>query len=122
MHLWKKSQLEGGYERLTPEMATVKGVGLIKIKPEVMTGKYKLGRFWDEKEKIQIATRMMKRAVEMPKRTLELLNIAGLLLMGEDYIKELAWLHTTELVRMMGFVNQEKYPEISLYKAEETDW
>jgi hypothetical protein len=43
----------------------------------------------------------MKRAVEMPKRTLELLNIAGLLLMGENYIKELAWLHTTELVRMM---------------------
>jgi nitroimidazol reductase NimA-like FMN-containing flavoprotein (pyridoxamine 5'-phosphate oxidase superfamily) len=25
------------FERLTPEMATVKGVGLIKIKPEVMT-------------------------------------------------------------------------------------
>ncbi|MGC2572739.1 MAG: pyridoxamine 5'-phosphate oxidase family protein [Candidatus Nitrosopolaris sp.] len=120
--LMEKSQLEGGYERLRPEMATVKGVGLIKIKPEVMTGKYKLGRFWDEKEKIQIATRMMKRAVEMPKRTLELLNVAGLLLMGENYIKELAWLHTTELVRMMGFVNQEKYPKISLYKAEEMDW
>ena len=42
--------------------------------------------------------------------------------MGENYIKELAWLHATELVRMMGFVNQEKYPEISLYKAEEMDW
>jgi nitroimidazol reductase NimA-like FMN-containing flavoprotein (pyridoxamine 5'-phosphate oxidase superfamily) len=120
--LMEKSQLEGGYERLKPDMATVKGVGLIKIKPQVMTGKYKLGRFWDEKEKLQIATRMMKRAVEMPQRTLELLNIAGLLMMGEDYIKELAWVHTTELIKMMGFVNQSKYPEISLYKVQETDW
>lgn len=121
MHLWKKSQLEGGYERLKPDMATVKGVGLIKIKPQVMTGKYKLGRFWEEKEKLQIATRMMERAVKMPERTLELLNIAGLLLMGQDYIKELAWLHTTELIKMMGFVNRSKYPEVGLYKVEDID-
>jgi hypothetical protein len=57
----------------------------------------------------------------MPQRTLELLNIAGLLMMGEGYIKELAWFHTI-LIKMMGFVNQSKYPEISLYKVEEPDW
>ena len=120
--LMEKSQLEGGYDRLRPEIATVKGAGLIKIKPEVMTGKYKLGRFWDEEEKIRIATRMMKRAVEMPERTLELLNIGGLLRMGEDYTKELAWVHTTEIIKMMGFANRNNYPGISLYKVEETDW
>jgi len=38
----------------------------------------------------------------MPQRTLELLNIAGLLMIGEGYIKELAWFHTTELIKMMG--------------------
>lgn len=103
--LMEKSQIEGDYEKLRPDMATVRGVGLIKIKPEIMTGKYKLGSFWDEKEKIQIATRMMERAVKMPERTLELLNIQSLLLLGEDYIKRLAWLHTTELVKMMGFEN-----------------
>jgi hypothetical protein len=70
---------------------------------------------------IQMESLMMKRAVEMPQRTLELLNIAGLLMM-EGYIKELAWLHTTELIKMMGFVNQSKYPEISLYKVQEIDW
>jgi uncharacterized protein len=120
--LMEKNQTEGGYEELKPDMATVRGVGLIRIKPEVMTGKYKLGRFWDEKEKVRIATRMMERAVKMPERTLELLNIAGLDLLGEDTIKRLAWLHTTELVKMMGFSNRHDYPQVSLYKAEEIDW
>lgn len=46
--LMEKNQIEGGYEKLMPEMATVRGVGLIKITPEIMTGKYKLGRFWDD--------------------------------------------------------------------------
>lgn len=91
--LMEKSQTEGDYEKLRPEMATVKGVGLIKITPLVMTGKYKLGRFWDEKEKIQIANRMMERAVKMPERTLELLNIPGLNVLEEGSKKRLAWLH-----------------------------
>jgi hypothetical protein len=120
--LMEKNQIEGGYEKLMPEMATVRGVGLIRIAPEIMTGKYKLGRFWDEKEKLQIATRMMERAASAPKRTLELLNIAGLDILDADTTRRLAWIHTTELVRMMGFANREDYPKISLYKAEEIDW
>lgn len=120
--LMEKSQIEGDYEKLRPDMATVRGVGLIKIIPQVMTGKYKLGRFWDEKEKIQIASRMMERAVKMPERTLELLNIPGLMLVGDDCKRRIAWLHTTELVKMMGFANAEDYPKISLYKVEEIDW
>jgi hypothetical protein len=103
-------------------MATVRDVGLISIRPEVMTGEYKLGKFWDEKEKLRIATRMMERAANMPKRTLELLNIAGLDLLDGESTKRLAWLHTTELVRMMGFANREDYPQVSLSKAEEIDW
>lgn len=58
----------------------------------------------------------------MPNRTLELLNIAGLLFLDDDSKKRLAWLHTTELVRMMGYMNSENYPKISLLKAEEIDW
>jgi hypothetical protein len=71
----------------------------------MMTGKYKLGSFWDEKEKSQIATRMMERAVNRADRTLELLDIPGLILMDKNYKKKLAWLHTTELVRMIGYMN-----------------
>ena len=120
--LMEKSQVEGLYEKLTPNMATVRGVGLMKITPQIMTGRYKLGRFWDEKEKLHIATRMMERAVKMPNRTLELLNIVGLLLLDDNARKRLAWLHTTELVKMMGYKNSENYPKISLLKYEEIDW
>ncbi len=103
-------------------MATVRGVALIKIKPEVMTGKYKLGKYWDPKDKIRIATRIMERATKKPKRTLELLNIAGLDKLDNKTTKELAWIHSTEIIQMMGFQNNSKYPDISLSVSEEIDW
>jgi nitroimidazol reductase NimA-like FMN-containing flavoprotein (pyridoxamine 5'-phosphate oxidase superfamily) len=120
--LIEKYQTEGGYERLEPGMATVRGVALIKIKPEVMTGKYKLGKYWDPKDKLRIATRIMERAVKKPKRTLELLNIPGLEKLDEKTTKELAWIHSTEIVQMMGFHNNFKYPDISLSVIDEIDW
>ena len=76
--LMRKHQDEGGYEPLRPEMATVRGVGVIKIKPETMTGKYKLGKYWDAKDKLRIATRIMERELKDPGRTLRILNIPGL--------------------------------------------
>lgn len=120
--LIEKNQIEGGYEKLRPDMATIRGVRLTKIVPEVMTGKYKIGRYWKPQDKLRIATRLMERAVKMPKRTLELLNIAGLDKLDESDTKKLAWLHTSELVRMMGYTNAKKYPAISLVVAEEIDW
>jgi hypothetical protein len=120
--LIEKYQVEGGYEKLRPDMATVRGVGLIKITPDIMTGKYKLGKYWEPKDKIRIATRIMERAVKNPKRTLELLNIAGLDKLDDKTAKELAWIHSTEIVRMMGFQNDSKYPSISLSVAEDVDW
>jgi nitroimidazol reductase NimA-like FMN-containing flavoprotein (pyridoxamine 5'-phosphate oxidase superfamily) len=120
--LMAKHQIEGGYTGLKPDMATVRGTAVIKIKPEIMTGKYKLGRYWEPKDKLRIATRIMERAVKNPKRTLELLNIAGLDKLDDKTTKELAWIHSTEIVRMMGFQNNSKYPDISLAVIEEIDW
>ena len=120
--LMEKNQTEGGYEKLRPDMATVRGVGIIRITPIVMTGKYKLGRYWEEKEKLRIATRIMQRAADAPKRTLELLNVPGLDRLDEESTKRIVWLHATELVRMMGFRNNMDYPSISLYLAEQVDW
>lgn len=120
--LIEKSQTEGGYEKLASKMAPVKGVGLIKITPETITGKYKLGRFWNDDEKMLIATRMMQRAATMPKRTVELWGIPGTGLLDDEATKKLAWLHTSELVRMMGFENRKSYPDILLHKAQEIDW
>lgn len=120
--LIEKYQTEGGYESLNPQMATIRGVGLIKIKPETITGKYKLGKYWDEKDKSRIATRIMERAVNNPKRVLELLNIAGLNILDEKTTKELAWIHSTEIVKMMGFNNESEYPHISFVFVNDVDW
>ncbi|MDC8451587.1 MAG: pyridoxamine 5'-phosphate oxidase family protein [Thaumarchaeota archaeon] len=117
-----KYQIEGGYESLRPDMATIRGVNLMKIKPEIITGKYKLGKYWNPKDKLRITTRIMERAIKNPKRTLELLNVAGLNKLDDKTTKELAWIHSSEIVRMMGFQNNVKYPDISLSSTEEVDW
>ena len=120
--LMKKNQVEGKYKELSFEMPTVKGVRLTKIIPNSMTGKYKLGRYWNDKDKIRIATRIMERAVDMPEKTIELLNIAGFNNIDEKTKRELAWIHSTELVRMMGFENELEYPNISLILQKDVDW
>lgn len=118
----EKNQTEGGYEKLTPTMATVRGVRLLKIIPNTMTGKYKLGKYWNEKEKLRIATRLVERSVKMAKQTLNLLNIAGLEKLDDGSTKNLAWLHAIELVKMMGYENTTKYPDVSLSVIEDVDW
>jgi nitroimidazol reductase NimA-like FMN-containing flavoprotein (pyridoxamine 5'-phosphate oxidase superfamily) len=120
--LIEKYQIEGRYEKLRPDMATVRGVNLMRIKPDIMTGKYKLGKYWDPKDKIRIATRIMERAVQNPRRVLELLNIAGLGRLDDKTAIELAWIHSNEIVKMMGFQNDSKYPKISLSVVEDIDW
>lgn len=120
--LMQKNQTEGGYEKLAPDMASVRGVKLLKIVPHVMTGKYKLGRYWSEKEKLRIATRLVQRSVTMPRHTLKLLNIPGLEKLDEESAKKLAWLHAVELAKMMGYENNSDYPDVSLSVAEDVDW
>ncbi len=120
--LMEKIQTEGGYERLAPEMSTVRGVRLLKIIPHIMTGRYKLGKYWDGKEKLQVATKLVERAVKMPRQTLKLLNISGMEKMDEESAKRLAWLHATGLAEMMGYKNNSEYPRISLVVAENVDW
>lgn len=118
----EKNQTEGGYARLTPEMATVRGVKLLKVIPKTMTGKYKLGKYWKDKDKLRIATRLLERSVKMPRQTLLLLKVPGLEKLGEEAAKDLAWLHSVELVRMMGFENTAEYPDVSLSMVQEVDW
>jgi len=118
----EKFQTEGGYERLTPDMGTVRGVRLLKIVPRSMTGKYKLGKYWRDDEKLRIATRLVERSVRMPRHVLRLLNIAGLDQLDAKTTESLAWLHAVELARMMGYENTGKYPQVSLEKVEDIDW
>src|ERR671910_1202733 len=44
--LMKKYQKEGGYESLSSNMGSVKGVTVLKIVPDQIRGKYKIGQHW----------------------------------------------------------------------------
>ncbi len=120
--LMEKNQTEGGYQRLKPDMPSIRGVRLTKIIPNTITGKYKLGKYWKPDEKKRIAQRILERAVNLPKHTLEILNITGLDALGEDITKQIAWNYSTDLIQMMGYENRTSYPNISLYVKEDIDW
>ena len=120
--LMRKYQKEGGYEDLRTDMASIRGVGLIKIIPEKITGRYKLGRYWKSKDKLRIATRILERAIKDPKTTLQTLNIPGLEDLDDKTTTELAWIHSNKIIQMMGFQNNSQFPDISLSVKEEADW
>ena len=120
--LMEKSQTEGKYDKLTIDMEVVHRVGLIKIIPESLNGKYKFGKSWDDAKKLRIATKLLERSVTSPKLTVKLFNIAGLDTLNDETLKNMAWTHANELVKILGYENSSKYPNISLSKVEEIDW
>jgi len=72
--LMKKYQPEGGYEPIKPDMDVLKGVEVIKIIPESLTGKYKIGQDMDMKSRIDLAKQILERNSSTAKETL---NIMG---------------------------------------------
>jgi len=72
--LMKKYQPEGGYEPIKPDMDVLKGVEVIKIVPESLTGKYKIGQNMDMKSRIDLAKQILERNSSTSKETL---NIMG---------------------------------------------
>ncbi len=72
--LMKKYQPEGGYKQIKPEMEVLKEVEVIKIVPESLKGKYKIGQNMDMKSRIDLAKQILKRNSPTAKETL---NIMG---------------------------------------------
>jgi len=120
--MMQKYQPEGMYEKLTPEMPMMRGVGMIKISVNSMTGRYKMGSYWNDSEKLQIAQRIMKRAVDEPRLTLQTLNVSGLDKLDDSVTQKVAWKYSSEIVSQMGYSNELEYPEISLVVTDNVDW
>jgi predicted FMN-binding regulatory protein PaiB len=59
--LMNKYQREGGYEPVTTNMAAVREVVVLKIIPEGIRGKYKIGQQWSRDYRIKIAAQIAKR-------------------------------------------------------------
>ena len=72
--LMKKYQPEGGYEPIKPDMDVLKEVEVIKIIPESLRGKYKIGQNMDMKSRIDLAKQILKRNSPTAKETLDIMG------------------------------------------------
>jgi len=72
--LMKKCQPEGGYEPIKPDMDVLKEVEVIKIIPESLRGKYKIGQDMDMKSRIDLAKQILKRNSPTAKETLDIMG------------------------------------------------
>ena len=72
--LLKKYQPEGGYEPIKPDMDVLKEVEVIKIVPESLKGKYKIGQNMDMKSRIDLARQILERNSPTAKETLDIMG------------------------------------------------
>ena len=72
--LMEKYQPEGGYEPIRPDMNVLKEVVVIKIVPESLRGKYKIGQNMDMKSRIDLAKKIFERNTPTSKETLDIMG------------------------------------------------
>jgi hypothetical protein len=74
--MMQKYQAEGGYTRLAEGMKSIQHLTVIKINPEIITGKYKIGQEWTAKYKSNIARKIIEReGIGRAKEVLEQMKI-----------------------------------------------
>ena len=86
--LMKKYQKEGKYESLDSYMPSVQQVTVIKLVPQVMRGKYKIGQHWAPAYRLKMAKNIVNREGEkLAKGILDIMGI-DLLIDGSIKIRE----------------------------------
>jgi len=74
--LMEKYQNEGRYEALDAQMPVVEEVTIIKVVPEEMRGKYKIGQHWARPYRIKMAMHMIEReGLENAKPVLAIMGV-----------------------------------------------
>jgi uncharacterized protein len=87
--LMKKYQKEGGYESLSSNMGSVREVTVLKVVPDQIRGKYKIGQHWIPRYRLKMAKNIIHREAE--DNASKILNIMGIEIMkngGLRIIKE----------------------------------
>lgn len=74
--LMKKYQKEEGYEPLSPEMGSVREVTVLKVVPDQIRGKYKIGQHWAPQYRLKMARNIVRR--ETNDDALQILKIMGI--------------------------------------------
>ena len=72
--LIKKYQPEGKYEPISPEMEVLDEVAVIKIIPESMRGKYKIGQNVRPEARMRLAKKILERNSSTAKETLKIMG------------------------------------------------
>ncbi len=74
--LMEKYQTEGFYESLNQSMRSVRAVSVIKVVPQDIRGKYKIGQHWTPNYRLKMAEKIVRHEGIINSR--EILNIMGL--------------------------------------------
>ena len=74
--LMEKYQPEGGYEPIRPDMNVLKEVEVIKIVPESLRGKYKIGQNMDMKSRVELARQILERNSPTASDTLDVMGFS----------------------------------------------
>ncbi len=72
--LMKKYQPEGRYEPISSDMEVLDEVAIIKVTPESMRGKYKIGQNLQKKERVELAKKILERNSTTAKETLRIMG------------------------------------------------
>lgn len=88
--LMKKYQPEGGYESIKPDMGVVDEVAIIKIVPNMMRGKYKVGQHLDKVTRLDIAKKLIEKNSPTVQNTLRIMGIAQTK-KGLEIVEEPSW-------------------------------
>lgn len=72
--LMKKYQPEGRYEPITPEMEVLDEVAVIKITPDSIRGKYKIGQNLHPGARMELARKILERNSDTAKETLKIMG------------------------------------------------
>ncbi len=83
--LMRKYQKEGGYESLSSDMGSVREVAVLKIVPDQIRGKYKIGQHWISKYRLKMAENIIQREGEYNAR--KILKIMGIEIMDTGELK-----------------------------------
>ncbi len=70
----KKYQPEGKYEAINPEMGVLDEVAVIKIVPESIRGKYKIGQNLQKENRLELAKKILDRNSPSAKDTLKVMG------------------------------------------------
>jgi uncharacterized protein len=83
--LMKKYQKEGGYESLSSNMGSVREVTVLKVVPDQIRGKYKIGQHWIPRYRLKMARNIIQREPEDDAS--KILKIMGIEIMNNGALR-----------------------------------